>query len=63
MKILSIVLVLVLLICACGCEEIAENINSDFVLEIQNLITEDSDSVVSSDEQKPEQEEKTNPQN
>lgn len=60
MKIFSIVLVLVLLICTCGCEDLVENINSDFVSEVQNLITEDSGSSLSSEEQKPEQEEKVN---
>ena len=59
-KIISIILVLGLLICTCGCEDLAENINSDFVSEMQNLSTEDSDSTVSSEEQKPEQEEKVN---
>ncbi len=60
MKIFSIVLVLVLLVCTCGCEDLVENINSDFVSEVQNLITEDSGSSLSSEEQKPEQEEKVN---
>ena len=59
-KIISIILVLGLLICTCGCEDLAENINSDFVSEIQNLLTEDSDSAVSSEEQKAKQEEKFN---
>lgn len=61
-KIISIILVLGLLICTCGCEELVENINSDFVSEVQNQITEDSNSTVSSDEQKPKQEENTNSQ-
>lgn len=58
MKFFSIVLVLVLLVCTCGCEDIVENINSDLASEVQNLIIEDSDSVVGSNEQKTKQEEK-----
>lgn len=62
-KIFSMILVFGLLICTCGCEELTENINSDFISEMQNLIVEDSDSTVTSDEQKPKQEEKANSQN
>ena len=59
-KIISIILVLGLLICTCGCEDLVENINSDFVSEMQNLLTEDSNSTVSSDEQKTKQDGKVN---
>lgn len=45
-KIISIILILGLLIFTCGCDELTENINSDFVSEIQNLLTEDSNSIV-----------------
>ncbi len=60
-KIISIILVLGLLICTCGCEDLVENINSDFVSEVQNLLTEDSNSAISSEEQKTKQDEKVNP--
>ena len=56
-KIISIILVLGLLICICGCEDLTENINSDFVSEVQNLLTEDSNSAISSEEQKTKQNE------
>lgn len=46
-KIISIILILGLLIFTCGCEKLTENINSDFVSEMQNLLTEDSNSIVS----------------
>lgn len=59
-KIISIILVLGLLIFTCGCEELTENINSDFVSEIQNLLTEDSNSIVNSNKPNPKQEENVN---
>ena len=54
-KIISIILVLVLLICTCGCEDSAGNVTSYFVSERQNLLTDDSNPAVSSDEQKTKQ--------
>ncbi|MBR7132065.1 MAG: hypothetical protein IKD04_00890 [Clostridia bacterium] len=61
-KFTSILLIFALSVCLCGCEEIVENINSDFVSEVQNLISEDSDSVVSSEEQNAKSNEKVNSQ-
>lgn len=61
-KIISIILVLGLLICTCGCEDLVENINSEFVSEMQDLLTEDSNLAVSSNEQKTKQDEKVVPQ-
>ncbi len=62
-KIISIILVLGLLICTCGCEDLTENVNSDFISEMQNLLAENSDSTITSDEQNPKQEKNTNSQN
>ncbi len=61
-KIISIVIALGLLICTCGCENLEENINSDFVSEMENLLVENSGFTVNSDEQKPKQEENVNSQ-
>ncbi len=61
-RIISIILIVGLLICTCGCENLTDNIYSNFVSEIQNISTENLSSVISSDEQKPEQEENTNSQ-
>lgn len=50
-KIISIILVLGLLICTCGCEDVTENINSDFVSEVEQQMTESSDLAMPSEEQ------------
>ncbi len=59
-KIISIILVLSLLISTCGCEYLAQNENSDFVSERQNLLTDGSNSAVGSDEQKTKQDKDLN---
>lgn len=50
-KFISIILVLCLLVFACGCEDLVENINSNFVSEVEHQITENSDSASSLEEQ------------
>lgn len=48
-KIISIFIILCLLICTCGCEKSEENLNSDFVSEMQSLLSDDTSSAVISE--------------
>lgn len=59
-KIFSIVLILGLLICICGCEESIANINEDFISEIQDISTENTNSIINYELKKPKKDKKVN---